>query len=123
MRDDGGTGHIDMFALMTGPRSFLINRFASGHQNARRMDEHAARLEGMGYGVTRLELADTRFSSYTNGLIVNSVALVPTYGDRTRDDRALAAYRAAGYRTVGIDSRRIIQWSGAIHCITMTVPR
>ncbi|GIW71864.1 MAG: hypothetical protein KatS3mg102_1406 [Planctomycetota bacterium] len=123
MRNDGGTGHLDMFALMTGPRSFLLNRFPRGHINARRMDDHAARLEGMGYEVTRVDLADTGFSSYTNGLIVNRVALVPTYGRSSTDQRALAAYRAAGYHAVGIDSRRIIQWSGAIHCVTMTVPR
>jgi agmatine deiminase len=123
MRDDGGTGHIDMFVLMTGPRSLLLNRFPSGHQNKARMDRHAQALESMGYSVTRLDLGDRRFSSYTNGLIVNDVALVPTYGKASTDGAALAAYRAAGYRTVGIDCRRIIQWSGAIHCITMTVPR
>jgi len=123
MLNDGGTGHIDMFLLLAGPRTAFVNRFPSGHQNAARMDRHADRLRSAGFAVTRLDLADRSFSSYSNGLIVNKTALVPTYGKASTDNAALAAYRAAGYRAVGIDCRRIIQWSGAIHCITITVPQ
>jgi len=101
----------------------VLNRFPSGHANARLMDSHASRFENLGFQVTRIDLADRGFSSYTNGLIVNGVALVPWYGKSSTDNSALAAFRAAGYRAVGIDCRRIIQWGGAIHCITITVPR
>ena len=114
---------MDMFCLMTASRAALVNRFPSGHQNAARMDRNAAKLQQMGVTVTRIDLADTRFSSYTNGLIVNRTAIVPTFGRTSTDSAALAAYRAAGYRAVGVDCRRIIQWSGAVHCITITVPR
>ncbi len=123
MLDDGGTGHLDMFFSMTGPYSVLINTFPSWHQNYNRMERHASRLRQMGFSVTRLELADTRYSSHSNALFVNGIALVPTYNNSSTDAAALQAYRNAGFTAVGIDCRRIIQWAGAIHCITITVPR
>lgn len=123
MLDDGGTGHLDMFCLLTGPRSALLNRFPSWHQNYSRMERHAGTLSSLGFALTRTDPADTGFKSYTNGVLINGTALVPTYARPSADAAALAAYRQAGYRAVGIDCRRIIEWSGALHCITITVPR
>lgn len=123
MLDDGGTGHLDMFFSMTGPYSVLINKFPSWHQNYDRMERHTSRLRQMGFSVERLALADTRYSSHSNALFVNGIALVPTYNNPSTDAAALQAYRNAGFTAVGIDCRRIIQWAGAIHCITITVPR
>ncbi|MFC1707805.1 agmatine deiminase family protein, partial [Planctomycetota bacterium] len=105
MLNDGGTGHIDMFLVLTGSRSALVNRFPSGHQNYSRMERHTDRLRGMGFSVARLDLADSGYSSYTNGILVNGTALVPTYANASRDAAALDVYRQAGYRPVGIDCR------------------
>ncbi len=123
MLDDGGTGHLDMFFLLVGPRRVMLNRFPSWHQNYQRMENTASRLRGLGFDVVRLDLADTRYNSHSNALLVNGIALVPTYNNPSTDAAALAAYRNAGYQAIGIDCRRIIQWAGAIHCITITVPR
>ena len=123
MKDDGGTGHIDMFAKFVGPSTVLVNSFPRGHSNFQRMNQHSEFFSDQGHRVIRISLADNRYSSYSNSLLVNGIALVPTYGQPDRDSKALALYRSLGFQAVGIDSRRLIQWAGAIHCITMTVPQ
>jgi agmatine/peptidylarginine deiminase len=123
MLNDGGTGHMDMFCLMLGSNDALLNRFPSSSQNYARMERNRQLLEQLGISTRRIDLADRGFSSHTNGLIVNRVAMVPTYANSATDRAALAAYAAAGYQTFGIDSRKIIRAAGAIHCITITVPR
>ncbi len=123
MLNDGGTQHLDMFFLMTGATKVMINRFPAGHQNYQRMENAANRLTSSGYAVTRLDLADNVFASYSNAIIVNNVCFVPTYGKSTTDSAAMTAYRNAGYTVYGIDCREIITWSGALHCITITVPK
>ncbi len=122
MLDDGGTGHIDMFMLFTAPNSVLVNRFGSTHQNYGRMNRNVDKLAALGYGVTRIDLANTRYNSYSNGFVVNGTVLVPTYAN-AKDSTALATYRAAGLTTYAIDCRRIIRMAGAIHCITIAVPK
>ena len=63
------------------------------------------------------------FATYTNSVLANGIALVPQYSNSTRNANALAAYRSAGYQAVGIDSRLIIRYSGATHCLSMQIPR
>ncbi|MBI4615464.1 MAG: agmatine deiminase family protein [Planctomycetes bacterium] len=121
--NDGGTRHLDMFASWVGPTRVILSRFPAGHQNYDRMERNATKLRGMGYTLTRIDQADSGYSSHANSILVNKVAFVPTYGNATTDAAALTAYQGAGYRAIGVDCRRIIQWSGAVHCITITVPR
>jgi agmatine deiminase len=65
--------------------------------------------------------------TYTNSLIINGpnkkVVLVPMYNVE-QDDIALSIYEQAmpEYEIRGIDCTSIIDFLGAIHCTTITVP-
>ncbi|MCA9581958.1 MAG: agmatine deiminase family protein, partial [Myxococcales bacterium] len=62
--------------------------------------------------------------SYTNALAVNGRVLVPVYDEDTRyQNQALAVFKQAypNHDIVPINSDGIIYWSGAIHCVTMTL--
>jgi agmatine/peptidylarginine deiminase len=119
---DGGTGHLDMFCLLTGAQSAMVSRFPAGNDNHDRMDHNAQQLQAMGFNITRLDTADDNFMTYSNAVLINGVALITSFNNPATDQPALAAYQAAGYRTYAVDCRRIIQWAGAIHCITNTIP-
>jgi hypothetical protein len=57
--------------------------------------------------------------TYTNSLIINQKVLVPVYGAET-DSAALATYAELmpDHEIIGIDSEYIIQFAGAVHCMT-----
>ena len=58
-------------------------------------------------------------AAYTNSLILNDRVLVPIY-DTELDARALQVYAEClpDHEIVGIDCRGVIQYLGAIHCIS-----
>jgi len=64
-------------------------------------------------------------ATYVNFYFVNGALLVPTFGDRTRDNEALRILRGvvADRRVIGVDCRAIIWGLGAIHCLTQQQPR
>jgi len=67
---------------------------------------------------------DGAYRSYTNSLAVGDRVLVPVYSDDTRyQSAALSVFKQAypGRTSVPIDSTGVIQWAGAIHCVTMTI--
>lgn len=117
-----GTGHVDMFARFMGSSHVMVASFASGYANKALLDDNAERYRSAGYTVRRVPMADTGISTYTNSLPVNGVMLVPVYG-RSTDAGVLDTYRSFGWKVVGIDCRHLIRYSGAIHCITITIPR
>jgi agmatine/peptidylarginine deiminase len=117
-----GTGHIDMFAKFVSPDTVLVASYPAGNINYDVLNANASRFRSLGYNVVRIPMADNEFSSYTNALTVNGVALVPTYNVRT-DSQALQIFRNLGYRAVGIDCSLAIQYGGAVHCVSMQIPR
>ena len=64
-------------------------------------------------------------ATYMNFLFVNGAILVPTFGQKSRDTRALEILQRLlpGRRAVGIDCRALIWGLGAIHCLTQQQPR
>lgn len=64
-------------------------------------------------------------ATYVNFLFVNGGLLVPTFGDRVNDRRALTILQRAlpARRVVGVDCRALIWGLGAIHCLTQQQPR
>lgn len=77
------------------------------------------------YSSTHKKNKDGSYCTYSNSTIVNKTILLPNYvnGDNAA---AIAKYEELmpGYKVVGIDVESIedlIQWSGAIHCITHTI--
>lgn len=125
-----GTGHVDMHVHITGPGHAIVGDYPSSEDsvNAARLDESAQLLQNAGFQVTRIGMpynsGRSVFRSYTNALALNQAVLVPVYDEDDRfESEALAAYAAAypGRDIVPIDSDDVIYWSGAVHCVTMTV--
>jgi agmatine deiminase len=123
------TGHVDMFATITGPGEIIVGRYepADDPENAVRLDRTAIILRRAGFLVRRLPMPDHGdgvFRSYTNSLAVNGVVIVPVYPEAaTGEDEAFAVFRAAypGRRIVPVVASDIITLFGAVHCATLTI--
>ena len=81
-------------------------------------------LQALGYDVTRVDVDSSydEFATYSNSVLANGIALVPQYTDSTKNRNALRAYESLGYTAYGVDSRLIIRYSGATHCVSMQIP-
>lgn len=87
---------------------------------------------GRPYNIIRLPMADPVHdkkgnrlpASYANFLIINEAVLVPTYGTK-KDNMVLEIFKDIypGKEIIGIDSLPLIEQHGALHCITMQLPR
>ncbi len=98
-------------------------------RNAGRLDELAKRLSQLGFRVIRVpkiagepEL-EPQWSgiSYTNLLVVKDLLLVPRFGFGLPEDRIfeeLQAQLLAPFKVVPVDARRVLLFSGGIHCVT-----
>jgi len=67
--------------------------------------------------------------NYINGLTVNGTFIFPSYSDNVSGNKAgdeaameLMKLLLPGYKLVPLDSRLLVQWGGAVHCITMQIP-
>jgi agmatine/peptidylarginine deiminase len=117
-------GHIDMFAKLVDPATVLVSDSDDDPGDKAVLDRNAKRFEALGYRVVRLLAASSlKLETYTNALLVGHTALVPIYQVKARDEAALEAYRRLGWKAVGIDARAIVQHNGAVHCLSMQVPR
>ncbi|MDY0004734.1 MAG: agmatine deiminase family protein, partial [Polyangia bacterium] len=131
-----GTGHADMFFKPVTPTLVLLGEYDAGADpiNAVRLEWNADILAdstnaaGQPFEVRRFPMPsndDDIWRSYSNGIVVNDLLLVPTYAqDRSQEAEALAIFGEAfpGHTVVPIDSDGIIEWGGAIHCVTRTRP-
>lgn len=124
-----GTGHVDMSVHVTGPLEVIVGSYPVNEDatNAARLDRAAAMLQADGFTVRRVGMpfnsSRSVFRSYTNALAVNGKVLVPVYDEDTRFEAAALAVFKQAYpdrQIVPINSDSIIQWAGAIHCVTMT---
>jgi agmatine/peptidylarginine deiminase len=124
-----GTGHVDMFATITGPKEVIVGKYSTSDDptNAKVLDKAASMLKSAGFTVQRVPMPanwDGNFRSYTNSLAVGKVVMVPVYSDDRRyESQALSVFKNAYpyHKIVPIESSKIITWSGAIHCVTMTL--
>ena len=139
-----GTGHIDMFFKLSAETTSIMGdydtQFLGGAltsvqaENKTRMDENTAMLEGvLGHTVLRMPFPqdgiDPEYGptprTFLNSTLVNNVNLWPIYTtDKVAEAAALQVWETAlpDYTHVGIISDAISLWSGAIHCVTRTVP-
>lgn len=123
MPEPEGTGHIDMFAKLVDEDTVLVGRCSSPPHFKAVLDRNAQRFEELGYEVIRLDMASgTKLMTYTNSLFVGKTVLIPTY-KHDRDAAAIKVYQDLGWNAVGIDAREVIKANGAIHCISMQIPR
>lgn len=132
-----GTGHIDMFCKLLSDTLFivgeydlqtqcypgdrdLLNDIADHLEIVTNLDGRPFRVERIPMGpFTYGGVAGTINYTYTNSLIVNDLVLVPVYGFDL-DDEALQVYQdlMPDHTIIPIDSEFIIQYWGAVHCVT-----
>lgn len=131
------TGHVDMAVMFPAPDRVVVGRFASG-ENAKRMDENADTLAGLGHAVTRLPMpgsveVDAGFTkeqvpfSYVNASRVDGVLVWPRYeqpGWDAVEAEAAAAWAEAApdLERVPVRSDALALLSGAVHCVMRALP-
>jgi agmatine deiminase len=128
------TGHCDMFVKLLNDTLFVVGEYAEPGDavgdDAAFLDDLAAsldaltNLDGRDFEVRRLPMNPIGGiydynRTYVNSLILNDRVLVPIY-DTELDARALQVYAEClpDHEIVGIDCRGVIQYLGAIHCIS-----
>jgi len=131
------TGHCDMFVKLLNDTLFVVGEYAEPGDavgdDAAFLNDLAATLadtknvDGRYFEVRRIPMnpidaVHDYNRTYTNSLIFNNKVLVPTY-DTELDAPALQVYAACmpGHEIIGIDCRDVIQYLGAIHCISNTI--
>jgi agmatine deiminase len=136
---DDTDGHIDDLARFIDERTIAIgietNKRDPNYailQKARRSLEKAVDQDGLPFDVVELPMPHPISiegqrvpATYMNFYFVNGALLVPTFGQRDRDRRAMRILQQRlPYREViGIDCRGLIWGLGAIHCFTQQQPR
>ena len=139
---DDTDGHIDDLARFIGPRTIVTTveedprdeNYKLLQDNLRRLQK-AKHPDGGSYDIVTIpmpghvEIEGQRLpATYANFYFVNGAVIVPTYGHRTNDKRALAtladALKACGHtrEVVGVDCREVIWGLGAIHCLSQQQP-
>lgn len=106
-----GIGHIDEHVRWVAEDTVLTD-----------LPEYEKTLKAGGLKVVMLPRPDNEIETYVNSLVVNGVAIVPVFGEKT-DAAALAVYTSVGLKAVGADSESLSNdGEGSVHCITMTYP-
>jgi agmatine/peptidylarginine deiminase len=131
------TGHVDMFAVFTSADTVVVGSYLPEMDpiNAELLDRNAARLSevklsnGDPLKVERMPMPphhDNNFRTYTNGIFTNGTLLMPVYPgvDPAGERQAREMFRRLlpGWEIIGIDVTGIIQYGGALHCVSMHVP-
>jgi agmatine deiminase len=126
------TQHIDMWMQVYADDKVMISDwpFNVGSTQDLICDAAAASLAAQGMTVTRIparSISGVHYT-YTNMILCNDLALVPTYTNATaaqHNATALAAWQAAlpGKTVVPIDCQGLVTAAGVMHCICMHVPR
>lgn len=126
------THHIDMFCKLLNDTLFAVGEYAQPSQgypgDYERLNNLADllgslhNLHGRPFSVVRIPMLPLQGyvnRTYLNSLILNDKVLVPTYSDPT-DAVALGIYAECmpNYEIIGIDGSMIIEYAGAIHCVT-----
>jgi len=144
-----GTGHIDMFFKQTAYDAAIMGYYKHGVDatNQKRMDDNTELLEalvlddggtmkvhrmimpGLGYEKQaggKLKSINIPFT-YVNSTLINGVNLWPAFSWDVWDEskaEALAVWEEAlpDYKHIDIVADEVSLASGAIHCITRTIP-
>lgn len=131
------TGHVDMFAVFVSEDTVVVGQYDPRQDpvNAELLERNVARLQRVRgpHGPLRIVRVpmpphdEKVWRTYTNVLFANGTLLVPKYPqlDPYGHAATVATYRKLlpGWNVVGIDCSRLIEWGGAIHCMTMNLAR
>lgn len=121
---DDVTFHIDLFAKLVGPKTFIVGDFIDHPVNRAAMDRNARALEALGYRVLRLPVrnAGKGYATHLNSFLLNGTVLLPEYGI-PEDETAEALYTDLGYRVEKLSAAHLIGYGGALHCILRSRPQ
>ncbi len=125
-----GTGHIDMFMKLLNDHTVLIatsdeEPYKDNAVKAMAFFKDRKAPDGQMYKVITVKgwTEDNAWFTYTNSLIVNGVAIIPSYtGHDSQNADAKAAYEQAGLKVVEVNSDDSIRAGGSIHCTTQNIP-
>jgi agmatine deiminase len=136
---DDTDGHIDDLARFIDERTIVIamesNRRDPNHailQKARRALDKVRDQDGRPFDIVELPMpAPIAYegqrvpATYVNFYFAKGALLVPTFGQRTRDQKALQILQRhlSTLKVIGVDCRKLIWGLGAIHCFTQQQPR
>lgn len=135
------TGHIDMWMYLVDDDSVIISEFVPGSDpTAIQITENAVPyMQNLGFEVFRVPDhngphpswpgVDAHYT-YTNSIRINDRILIPSYAEgdpahAANDALALAGFQAAApdCEIIQIPCYDIIWAAGAIHCMSMNVPK
>ncbi|GEM_PF-2915764 len=122
-------GHLDMQIKLLNDTTFIISTVDEYHPDYEILEANYDSLaalqhpEGKEYEIHQIKKAEN-WKTYINSLIVNDVVLVPIY-DHETDIPAIETYEAIlpEKTIIGINADNMIQWGGAIHCVTNQIPQ
>ncbi|MDP2866656.1 MAG: agmatine deiminase family protein [Elusimicrobiota bacterium] len=123
-----GTGHIDMYVKLLDDNTVLLavtedEPFKAACDKAMAWFKSNKAPNGQPYKILTVKAwATDAWYTYTNSLVVNNVAIIPSYSGSTEEANAKAAYESAGYTVVPVLSDDSIVAGGSIHCVTQTIP-
>ncbi len=123
-----GTGHIDMFLKLLDDNTILVSvadaePFKGAAEKAIEWFKSNKAPNGQPYKIIPVKGWYTdAWYTYTNSLVVNKVAIIPSYTNSPEEGNAKVAYESAGYAVVPVNSDESIVSGGSIHCVTQTIP-
>jgi agmatine deiminase len=124
-----GTGHVDMYVKLLNDNTVLLavtedEPFKTACNKAMAWFKANKAPNGQPYKILTVKAwATDAWYTYTNSLVVNNVAIIPSYSGHPQDEAAAkAAYESAGYQVVPVPSDDSIVAGGSIHCVTQTIP-
>jgi len=126
------TQHIDMWMQVYGDRKAMISDWPAQPGSTQDVicDGAAATLTAQGWTVARIPARSVSgvHYTYTNMVLCNGVAIVPSYTNASVSPDnavALAAWQAAlpGKTVVQVNCQGLVTSAGVMHCIVMHVPR
>ena len=127
-----GTGHIDMFMKLLNDHTVLfsvasVEPFKSNTEKAMAFFKGKTAPDGQPYKIITVKawVDGGTWYTYTNSLLVNKVAIIPSYsGHPSEEAAAKAAYEAgiSGITVVPVPSDESITAGGSIHCTTQLIP-
>jgi len=127
-----GTGHIDMFMKLLNDHTVLVSTaetepFKSNSEKAIAFFKDRTAPDGQPYKVITVKGWEEHgvWYTYTNSLIVNKTAILPSYSGHPGEEAAAkAAYEDGipGVTVVPVGSDESIGSGGSIHCVTQTIP-
>jgi agmatine deiminase len=136
---DDTDGHIDGLARFVDERTVAIgietNKRDPNYailQKARRALDEARDQDGRPFDILELPMPKPMSidgqrvpATYMNFYFANRALLVPTFGQRDCDRKAIAVLqkRLGDRDVIGVDCRRLIWGLGAIHCFTQQQPQ